>query len=120
MGCCGQDLVKKLRTLQSRLTAKGSSSEAAEIAELAARYDRVTRRAGRIVSKMGKRRIRQGEKPADVERYYKECKKNPPSTAKGRVEEYCARVAWQIYCSHKNPNHPGCTEYGRTKKSLPK
>lgn len=51
------------------------------------------------------------EKPADVERYYDDCRKKYPE----KGEEYCARVAWQIYCTHKNPDYPGCTKYGKTK-----
>jgi hypothetical protein len=52
----------------------------------------------------------QEEKPADVERYYKDCRKKSPNKGK----EYCARVAWQIYCTNKNPDYPGCTKYGKT------
>ena len=47
--------------------------------------------------------------PKPVDRYYQQCRKRYPNKAKA----YCARTAWNIYCSYKNPNHPGCTEYGK-------
>jgi hypothetical protein len=47
--------------------------------------------------------------PADVNRYYKDCRKSSPEKGK----EYCARVAWQIYCQN-NPGYEGCTEAGKT------
>jgi len=119
MSCCGSELVNKLRRLQTRLAQKGNYLEAERTGRLADRAESATRRASTIVSRMDSNQ-RTAEKPADVERYYKDCMKKPPSTAKGREKEYCSRVAWQIYCEHKNPGHPGCTEYGRTKKSLPK
>ena len=49
--------------------------------------------------------------PKDVDRYYKDCRKKQ----KGKSKEYCARVAWQIYCMHKNPDYKGCTKFGKTK-----
>jgi hypothetical protein len=119
MSCCGSEIVAKFRRLQAKLAQKGNLAEAEEAGRLADRFERATRQASKIVSRMP-RQQRQAEKPKDVERYYNECKKNPPSTAKGRVEEYCARVAWQRFCSNKDPSYPGCTEYGKTKKSLPK
>lgn len=118
MSCCGSELVNKLRRLQTRLAQKGNYLEAERTGRLADRAERATVRAATIVSRMDASKERRAEKPADVERYYKDCMKKPPSTAKGREKEYCSRVAWEIYC-HKNPSHSGCTEYGRTKKSLP-
>jgi len=53
--------------------------------------------------------------PDDVNRYYEKCRKDQPD----KSEEYCARVAWQIYCTNKNPDDPSCTKYGKTKASLP-
>jgi hypothetical protein len=100
------------------LAQRGNLTEAEEAGKLADRFERATRKAGRIVSRMP-RQQREAEKPAAVERYYKDCLKDPPKTAKGRKEEYCARVAWQIYCSEDNPSYSGCTEYGKTKKSKP-
>lgn len=47
--------------------------------------------------------------PADVERYYQECMKKQP----GKGKEYCARVAWSIFCAHKKPDYPGCTKFGK-------
>lgn len=47
--------------------------------------------------------------PKPVNKYYQKCRDNYPDKPK----EYCARVAWNIYCAYKNPNHPGCTEYGK-------
>lgn len=47
----------------------------------------------------------------EVNKYYKECR------ADGGGMEYCARVAWQIYCEN-NPDYEGCTEYGRTEKTV--
>lgn len=119
MSCCGSEIVAKFRRLQAKLAQRGHLSEAEEAGKLADRFEQATKKAGRIVSRMPKQR-RQAEMPADVERYKKECEDSPPETAKGRVKEYCARVAWQRYCSNKNPSYPGCTEYGKTKKSLPK
>lgn len=46
--------------------------------------------------------------PADVNRYYKDCRKSSPEKGK----EYCARVAWQIYCQN-NPGYEGCTAAGK-------
>ncbi|NIT77321.1 MAG: hypothetical protein GWN58_22980 [Anaerolineae bacterium] len=119
MGCCGGEIVAKFRRLQAKLAQKGNLKEATEAGKLADRFERATRKASRIVSRMPKQQRRQAEKPAAVERYYKECKDSPPETAKGRVEEYCSRVAWQIFCQNKDPSYPGCTEYGRTKKTKP-
>lgn len=119
MSCCGSEIVEKFRRLQAKLANRGNLAEAEEAGRLADRFERATRKASKIISRMPQQK-RQAEKPADVERYYKKCKDNPPATAKGRVEEYCARVAWQIYCQNKNPSHPGCTEYGKTKKTMPK
>lgn len=39
--------------------------------------------------------------PDKVNEIYEECKKNPPETAKGRVKEYCAKVAWSAYNKQK-------------------
>ena len=46
--------------------------------------------------------------PARVNKYYDKCMKDYNN------KEYCARVAWNIYCSYVNPNHEGCTEAGKT------
>lgn len=46
--------------------------------------------------------------PDPVNRYYRACRDKG-----GNAKEYCARVAWSIYCSRKNPGHPGCTRYGK-------
>ena len=59
--------------------------------------------------------VNEVEGPADVSRYYDDCKKKNPD----KDDEYCARVAWQIYCMHKNPDYPGCTKYGKTRASGP-
>jgi len=119
MGCCGSEVVAKFRRLQAKLAQKGNLKEAEEAGKLADRFEAATKKATKIVSRMPRQK-RQAAKPAAVERYYKDCMKDPPSTAKGRTEEYCSRVAWQIFCSNKDPSYPGCTEYGKTKKSLPK
>jgi len=117
MSCCGGEVVKKFRRLQARLARTGNYGEAEEAGKLADRFEQATRKASHIVSRMPQRR--QAAKPAAVERYYKDCMKDPPKNAKGRKEEYCARIAWEVYCSEKNPSYPGCTEYGKTKKSRP-
>lgn len=121
MSCCGGELTKKFRRLQARLAQRGNLKEAQEAGQLADRFEEATRKAQRIiVSRLPKSsQKRQAAKPSTVEKYYKDCMKNPPSTAKGREESYCARVAWQIFCKHKDPSYPGCTEYGKTEKSLP-
>ena len=49
--------------------------------------------------------------PPDVNRYYADCRKKQPAKSK----EYCARVAWQVFCSHKDPDYPGCTQFGKTR-----
>jgi len=48
----------------------------------------------------------------EVNKYYKECR------ADGGSQEYCARVAWQIYCENVNPDYEGCTEFGETEKTV--
>lgn len=48
------------------------------------------------------------KKPADVERYYKNCMESKTGKAKGAG--YCAAVAWSIYCKHKNPSSPHCKQ----------
>lgn len=47
--------------------------------------------------------------PSPVNRYYRKCRDKQGD----RGKEYCARVAWSIYCAHKNPEHGGCTKYGK-------
>lgn len=42
-----------------------------------------------------------------VNRYFQQCMKRK------KDDEYCARVAWSIYCAHKNPGYKGCTKYGK-------
>lgn len=34
--------------------------------------------------------------------------------AKSDDKAYCARVAWQAYCTNINPDYKGCTKYGKT------
>jgi len=46
--------------------------------------------------------------PKGVQKYYDNC------MDRYHDQEYCARVAWNIYCSHVNPGHEGCTEFGKT------
>lgn len=46
--------------------------------------------------------------PKKVKKYYEECMKS-----KKHDKEYCARVAWSIYCSNVNPDYEGCTMYGK-------
>lgn len=51
-----------------------------------------------------------------IVRYYDDCREKQPDKSK----EYCARVAWTRFCQYKDPDHPSCTEYGRTdKRSAP-
>jgi len=48
--------------------------------------------------------------PKALDKYYEKC------MSKGdKSKEYCARVAWSIYCQHVNPSYEGCTKYGKTK-----
>lgn len=51
--------------------------------------------------------------PPSVNRYYEECLKSKTAQRQSNPKEYCARVAWNRYCSYKNPDYPGCTEKGR-------
>lgn len=118
MGCCGGEIVAKFRRLQAKLAKKGNLTEAEEAGKLADRFEQATRKASRIVSRMPQERKAKGM-PEPVDRYYKDCLKDPPKNAKGDKKEYCARVAWSIYCQEKNPSYSGCTEYGKTKKSRP-
>ncbi len=41
--------------------------------------------------------------PKALDKYYTPC------MTRYRNKEYCARVAWKIYCSHVNPKYPGCS-----------
>ena len=52
MSCCGGELAKKFRRLQARLAQRGQLKEAEEAGKLADRYERATRRAKRIASRM--------------------------------------------------------------------
>lgn len=47
--------------------------------------------------------------PAKVNQLYERIKKKQPDQS----DEYCARVAWQVYCSHVNPDYKGCTPAGK-------
>jgi hypothetical protein len=47
------------------------------------------------------------ESKARVKKYYDKCMKRKDDA------EYCARVAWSIYCAHVNPKYKGCTGYGK-------
>lgn len=49
--------------------------------------------------------------PADVNRYYADCREKQPDKSKG----YCSRVAWQRFCMYKDLSYAGCTKYGKTK-----
>jgi len=55
------------------------------------------------------------EKPAAVERYYKECMEGKAAKAKpmDRRQSYCSAIAWSIYCKYKKTDSPHCkqTEY---------
>ena len=46
--------------------------------------------------------------PAALDKYYNVCMDRYDN------KEYCARTAWNIFCSYVNPDHPGCTEFGKT------
>ena len=118
MSCCGGEVAKKFRRLQAQLARKGNLTEAEEAGQLADRFEKATRKASRIVSRMP-RQERQAKMPAAVDKHYKACLKDPPKNAKGDKKEYCARIAWSIYCQNDNPSYSGCTEYGKTKKSRP-
>ncbi len=61
MGCCGSEIIEKFRRLQAKLAKKGNLKEAAEAGRLADRFERATRKASRIVSRMPKQR-RQADK----------------------------------------------------------
>jgi len=50
--------------------------------------------------------------PRKADKYYEACKKRYGETSD--VKSYCARVAWNIYCSHVDPNYPSCTKFGKT------
>ncbi len=45
--------------------------------------------------------------PKRVSKYYEPCMK------RRNDKEYCARVSWSIYCSNVNPEHKGCTKFGK-------
>lgn len=138
MSCCRGSMRDRLLQIQARLETR-APEEAQKVGRSIRLLDRffgrrveedqvpedrqvTASKKRRVKSKMP--RVRQAKDepdlPAAVKRYYDECLKKPPATAKGREKEYCKRVAWQIFCSHKDPSYPGCTEYGKTKKSLPK
>jgi hypothetical protein len=115
-------MVERMRQLQERLAETGDQREAMELAKLTDRLQGALRKAKTIRSKLGrKQRKVQGappDLPKDCKKYYTECEKDPPETAKGRVKEYCSRVAWQICCkAGKGGDH--CTELGLTKKRGP-
>jgi hypothetical protein len=40
--------------------------------------------------------------PREIDKYYESCFK------RYKNKEYCARVAWAIYCQHVNPQWSGC------------
>lgn len=45
--------------------------------------------------------------PPELGKYYSKCRERYDD------KEYCARVAWNIYCSHVNPGYEGCTQFGK-------
>jgi len=133
---------ERLLNIQARLEKRGADAEAERVARSVSLLDRfmgrharedepeeaqdvrASKRRGkqrRIKSKVAQRQMRRAappEIPADCKKYYEDCKKDPPETAKGRVDEYCSRVAWQICCqAGKGGKH--CTELGLTKKKGP-
>lgn len=60
--------------------------------------------------------------PADIKktinRYYDDCMASSTAKGKDNPKEYCARVAWQRFCMNKNPDHPSCTKYGKTRATM--
>jgi len=60
--------------------------------------------------------------PSDIKktinRYYDDCMASSTAKKKGNPKEYCARVAWQRFCMNKNPDHPSCTKYGKTRATM--
>jgi hypothetical protein len=52
MSCCGGEVVAKFRRLQAKLAKKGNLTEAEEAGKLADRFERATRKASKIVSRM--------------------------------------------------------------------
>jgi len=61
--------------------------------------------------------------PSDIKktvtRYYDDCMASSTAKKKGNPKEYCARVAWQRFCMYKDPEHPSCTKFGKTKATMP-
>src|SRR3990172_6760215 len=48
--------------------------------------------------------------PKRLNKYYEKCMDQYGET-KGK--EYCARVAFSIYCANVNPSYKGCTKFGK-------
>lgn len=102
MGCCRGQVLARLDDVRRRLEARGLGKEARETATMVQRLGSAYERAHRIESRLPERERQAVDEhiegaPDKVNKLYEECKKNPPATAQGRVKEYCAKVAWDIY-----------------------
>jgi len=51
--------------------------------------------------------------PVILDKYYLACKARRGESPEAK--EYCARIAWQIFCSHIAPGYSGCTDFGKGK-----